>query len=846
GNPVTFSSTTPDACTVSGSTVTFTGVGTCTVKAAQAGDSLHAAGSATQSITVTKIASTLSLSLGSDTIHEEQTTTATAQVTVAAGSLSAAGGAVQFAVEGTDVGDPVEIDTDGRAVSPELTGEIGDNEVAATYVPTASATYAGSTDSATLTVLEKQSQDITFTSTPPTDAYPGDTYTVTATGGSSGNPVTFSSTTPDACTVSGSTVTFTGVGTCTVKAAQAGDSLHAAGSATQSITVTKIASTLSLSLGSDTIHEEQTTTATAQVTVAAGSLSAAGGAVQFAVEGTDVGDPVEIDTDGRAVSPELTGEIGDNEVAATYVPTASATYAGSTDSATLTVLEKQSQDITFTSTPPTDAYPGDTYTVTATGGGSGNPVTFSSKNTDRCTVSGSTVTFHGGDCIVVANQVGSSSHFPADPVEQEIEVNAFATSVDLTFTPANPVFGQVPTATAQLATTGGSLDDAGGVVEFRVDGDIVDHVTYDSDGRASLPLELGVGAHQVEATWSPEENYVYARSSDSASVTVSAATTTTTVKVTPSELTATVEVVAPGVGTPTGDVDFFVDGTKVGTAALTNGVATLARTTPDGQDFAVSAQYVGSTEFTASVTSTARTNPVITARVGSTTKARNGWHRTPVTVTFTCETKSAELVAACPPPVTVIRQGAGSVTRTIHTTDGGIATVTAAFKVDRTKPRVAIKGVKAGRSYFDPPKPTCVAKDSHSGVQACKIRSKRKGNKVVVTAKATDVAGNVRTKRVAYRLADATIRGAKKVGDTYRVKSGETYTLVVKGARPYYVYATPAPGTPHRGSVPFKKAGKKTWALGVRMSMSTSWIRAWNLGYTQNGKLHVIKVKVTG
>lgn len=58
--------------------------------------------------------------------------------------------------------------------------------------------------------------------------------------------------------------------------------------------------------------------------------------------------------------------------------------------------------------------------------------------------------------------------------------------------------------------------------------------------------------------------------------------------------------------------------------------------------------------------------------------------------------------------------------------------------------------------------------------------------------------------------------------------------------------ATPAPGTLNRGSAPFKKAGKNTWALGVTMSMTTSGTRSWNLGYTQGGKLHVVKVKVVG
>src|SRR5688572_12501930 len=46
----------------------------------------------------------------------------------------------------------------------------------------------------------QQSQSITFTSSPPIPAFPGGSYTVTATGGSSSDPVWFSSITPAVCT----------------------------------------------------------------------------------------------------------------------------------------------------------------------------------------------------------------------------------------------------------------------------------------------------------------------------------------------------------------------------------------------------------------------------------------------------------------------------------------------------------------------------------------------------------------------------------------------------------------------------------------------------------------------
>jgi hypothetical protein len=69
-------------------------------------------------------------------------------------------------------------------------------------------------------------------------------FTVSAAGGGSGNPVVFSSLTPNVCTTSGTngaTVTLAAAGTCTIAADEAGDSTYAAASqATQSFTVTGI------------------------------------------------------------------------------------------------------------------------------------------------------------------------------------------------------------------------------------------------------------------------------------------------------------------------------------------------------------------------------------------------------------------------------------------------------------------------------------------------------------------------------------------------------------------------------------------------------------------------------
>src|SRR5206468_12675248 len=84
--------------------------------------------------------------------------------------------------------------------------------------------------------IDKASQSISFGAL--ADKFYGDAdFTVSATGGGSGQPVTF--TAAGSCTVSGTTVHITGVGSCTITAHQAGDANYeAAADVAQSFNIT--------------------------------------------------------------------------------------------------------------------------------------------------------------------------------------------------------------------------------------------------------------------------------------------------------------------------------------------------------------------------------------------------------------------------------------------------------------------------------------------------------------------------------------------------------------------------------------------------------------------------------
>jgi hypothetical protein len=112
----------------------------------------------------------------------------------------------------------------------------------------------------------KSSQVITFTSTAPSSAtVGGPTYAVTATGGGSGLPVALmiDAASGSVCSISGSTVSFIGVGTCTIDANQAGDTNYsAAPEAQQSFAVASAPTGAPTSTGTSTATGTANSTST--------------------------------------------------------------------------------------------------------------------------------------------------------------------------------------------------------------------------------------------------------------------------------------------------------------------------------------------------------------------------------------------------------------------------------------------------------------------------------------------------------------------------------------------------------------------------------------------------------
>jgi hypothetical protein len=261
----------------------------------------------------------------------------------------------------------------------------------------------------------------------------GGSGTVSATGGASGNPVTFSSTTLGVCTVSGSSVNAVTAGTCIIAANQAGNaSYNPATQVTQTLTVSKANQTLSFG------------TAPAIVVGSIGKLSATGGAS---------GNPVSFASTTLGVCTVSASSV--NGVAAgTCIIAANqagnANYNPATQATQTFNVSKASQTLNFGAA--LSVIVGGNGSLSATGGASGNPVTLTSTTTGVCTVSGTTVYgLTAGSCTIVASQVGNANYNPATQVTQTFSISKGSQTVSFDAAPTVVVGGS-----GSLSANGGA------------------------------------------------------------------------------------------------------------------------------------------------------------------------------------------------------------------------------------------------------------------------------------------------------------------------------------------------------------------------------------------------------
>jgi len=358
----------------------------------------------------------------------------------------------------------------------------------------------GSPQPVALSATVLQPQTITFTSIPSSAVYHS-TFTVAAKGGGSGNPVTF--TASGACTVPPGSATYTmtsGTGTCSVIANQAGNSTYsAAAQVTKTVTATLAAQTITLA--------SPPASAAYKSTFAVSATASSGLGVTFTSSGscTNSGATYTM-TKSTGTCSVIANQAGNSNYSAAPQVTKSVT-------ATLAV-----QTIAFTTSPPASAAYKSSFTVAATGGASGNPVTFTSSGS--CSNAGATYTMtkSTGTCSVIANQAGNSSYLAAPALTQT--VTATLATQTIAFTTSPPATAAYKTSFSVAATGGAS----GNAVTFTSSGAC-------SNAGSTFTMTSGVGTCSVIANQAANSNY-----SAAPTVTKTAAATYATATLAPSSL----------------------------------------------------------------------------------------------------------------------------------------------------------------------------------------------------------------------------------------------------------------------------------------------------------------------
>jgi formylglycine-generating enzyme required for sulfatase activity len=484
GNAVTFAVTEGPA-TISSGVISFTGAGNVTVTASQAGNANYeAAATVSRSFTVTKASATVTLE------NLSQTYDGTPRPVTASTNPS---------------GKNVVLTYDDSSTPPT---EAGFYAVIGTI---SDPIYQGSA-SRTLSIA-KAAQAITFAAIP--DKLTTDTVTLSATGGGSGNPVSFAVTNGPA-TIGGGVLSFTGAGSVTVTASQMGNANYdAATNVSRTFTVTKANATVTLGNLSQT-YDGTPKSATA-------TTDPAGKTVTFTYEGSAT-------APANAGSYEVVGTINDP------------IYQGSA-TGTL-VIDKAAQAITFAAIPNQLAT--DTVALSATGGGSGNPVTFA-VTSGPATITNGVLSFTtSGEVTITANQAGNTNYENATPVSHTFTVSKATATVTL----GN--LSQTYDGTPKTASA--TTDPAGKTVTF----------TY--EGSSTAPNNAG--SYAVVATI---DDPIYQGSANGTLTIAKAAQTITFANPGPQLANATVTL-SPSGGGSGNPVTFAVTS---GLASINNGVLTF-------------------------------------------------------------------------------------------------------------------------------------------------------------------------------------------------------------------------------------------------------------------------------
>lgn len=392
GLPVSFSASPPGVCTLTGATVMLVAAGNCTVMATQPGNANFAA--------ATPVAREFAISQGNQTITFEPLPSRALDAGPFPVAATASSGLPVVFQSNT----PQICSLSGTTVTPLTTGECsirasqsgGQNFTAAPDIIR------------TFSILQS-GQTITFSALGG-QTLANATLALTATA-TSGLPVSYQSLTPSQCSVAGSTATLLAVGTCSVRASQAGNGTFAAATAvTQTFAITLGPQTLTLNPMANQIF------GVGEVSVAASASS---------------GLPVALGAAPSSVCA-ITGStvqvLGAGQCTVSANQAGNAVYSAAAEVVRTFTITPAPQTISFPAVGSFSLHIGPIRILASAT--SGLAVEFASETPLVCTVLGANVTFlRAGNCQVRASQPGNANFTAAPSVAQAFEITRASQSI---------------------------------------------------------------------------------------------------------------------------------------------------------------------------------------------------------------------------------------------------------------------------------------------------------------------------------------------------------------------------------------------------------------------------------
>jgi len=471
GLPLSYSSSNTAVAAISGNTVTIIGAGTTSITASQIGnDNYLVASDVSQTLTVNKAGQIITFnSLPNKLDTDAPFTLGATSTSSLAVSFSSSNSAV-ISISGTTA------TIVGAGTATITASQGGDNNYLA-------ATNSTQNQLVVSTALANQS--ITFGALNAV-TYGDGTFNLTATGGASENPVTYSSSDQTIASISGNVVSIIKPGTVTITASQAGNSSYnAAPSVDQTLTINQKTLTVSNVVVSDKTYD-----GLLAAIISSDPLNGLVGTDVVSLSNAAVFTDANVGN-GIAVTPNFTLNGVD---AVKYLLTQPTGVSGN--------IIAGNQTITFTALPP-KTFGDAAFNLIAIGGASGNAVTFVSSNPAIASITGNTVTIlAGGTVTITASQSGSLNYNAASDVTQSLIIAPKTQTITL-FNPLG--LKHLNESSFNL----GAVASSGGIPT----GLPVTYVSSNTDVATisgSTVTLVGVGLTTITATQAGNNNYLVA------------------------------------------------------------------------------------------------------------------------------------------------------------------------------------------------------------------------------------------------------------------------------------------------------------------------------------------------